>query len=124
MDEIRKERMRQFLGKKVSIVIDRPMGSAHPEHPHMIYPVNYGYLPDIVGGDGEAQDVYLLGVHKPVLTYDAIVISVIFRMDDNEDKLVAAPVGMTFSKDDIRDITAFQEQYFQIEIEMIDGGCR
>ncbi len=32
-----------FLGKKVTVTIDRPKGSMHPKHGFM-YPVNYGYI--------------------------------------------------------------------------------
>ena len=58
--------LQKFLGKEVNIVIDRPLGSAHPKHDDIIYSVNYGYIPDTVSGDGEEIDVYLLGVSVPV----------------------------------------------------------
>ena len=34
----------QYLGKEVSIIIDRPLGSKHPKH-GFVYEVNYGYVP-------------------------------------------------------------------------------
>ena len=37
------------------------MGSYHPRHKNLYYPVNYGYVDGVVGGDGEDQDIYLLG---------------------------------------------------------------
>lgn len=40
------------------------MGSTHPAYPDMIYPINYGSIPEVFGGDGEELDVYLLGVDK------------------------------------------------------------
>ena len=110
--------MEVYLGKTVQITIDRPIGSAHPQYPDTVYPVNYGYLPDVSGGDGEAQDVYLLGVSEPVEQYTAKVIALISRQDDNEDKLVAAPENMIFTLKQIRQATAFQEQYFHTEIRM------
>lgn len=60
--EERKAQVKSYLGKTVDIIIDRPMGSAHPKYPEVIYPVNYGYIPDVLGGDGEELDVYLLGM--------------------------------------------------------------
>ncbi|MYA76154.1 MAG: inorganic pyrophosphatase, partial [Gemmatimonadetes bacterium] len=44
-----------FIGKIVDIEIDRPMGSRHPEH-DLIYPVNFGLVPGVLGLDGEELD--------------------------------------------------------------------
>ena len=107
-----------YLGKTVQITVDRPVGSSHPTYPDTVYPVNYGYISGIMGGDGEAQDVYLLGVSTPVEQYTAKVIAVIHREDDHEDKLVAAPEGMIFTVQEIRRIVAFQEQYFRSKITL------
>ena len=115
----RKNDARSFLGKTVHIKIDRPLGSTHPKHQNIVYPVNYGYLPHMIGGDGEEMDVYLLGVDIPVKEYTAQIIAVIYRHDDDEDKLVAAPLGVRFTAEDIRKATAFQEQYFDSEIEIL-----
>ena len=40
----------------VKVIVDRKMGTYHPEHPDLYYPINYGYIPDVMGGDGEEQD--------------------------------------------------------------------
>ena len=58
----------------------------------------------------------MLGVREPVAEYTARVIAVIHRYDDVEDKLVAAPEGMTFTKDEIKSAVEFQEQYFNSEV--------
>ena len=110
--------MDTYLGQTVHIKIDRPIGSRHPKYPDLVYPVNYGYLPGCPGGDGEEQDVYLLGVDAPVTEYTAKVIAVVYREDDEEDKLVAAPVGMTFTKRQIYARVRFQEQYYQSKIKL------
>ena len=110
-----------YLGKEVEIKIDRPLGSTHPKHKSIVYPINYGYIEGVIGGDGEELDVYLLGVNIPVTEYKATVIAVIHRLDDNEDKLVAAPRGMTFTKEQILKSVYFQEQYFKSEIEVLNG---
>lgn len=49
---------KDILHKPIEVVIDRPMGSFHPEHKDLYYPVNYGYVEGILGGDQEEQDVY------------------------------------------------------------------
>ena len=105
-----------YLGKEVEIKIDRPSGSTHPKHKNIVYHINYGYIEGVIGGDGEELDVYLLGVNIPVTEYKATVIAVIHRLNDNEDKLVAAPRGMTFTKEQILKSVYFQEQYFKSEI--------
>ena len=107
-----------YLGKEVEIKIDRPLGSTHPKHKSIVYSVNYGYIPDVIGGDGEELDVYLLGVNTPVTEYKATVIAVIHRLNDNEDKLVAAPKGLAYYKEQILEAVRFQEQYFESEIFM------
>ena len=107
-----------ILGKKFEIKIDRPIGSAHPKHPDIIYPINYGFVENLMGGDGEEQDVYLLGVNEKVMEYECKVIGVVHRLNDNEDKWVACPVNMDFSRDEILKGIYFQEQFYKSEIFM------
>lgn len=106
----------QIIGKTVSVTVDRPLGSAHPQHKDMIYPVNYGYVAGIIAPDGEEQDAYILGVSEPLSAFTGTVIAVIRRINDAEDKWVVAPDGVTFTKEENAEKTRFQEQYFQIEI--------
>ncbi len=47
------------IGRTVKGTVDRPIGTAHPSDPEMIYPINYGYVNGVFAGDGEEQDVYL-----------------------------------------------------------------
>lgn len=106
-----------ILGKLVHVTVDRPLGSTHPDYPDMIYPVNYGYAEEIPGGDGEEQDVYILGIPHPVTEFTGPVIAVIHREDDMEDKWVCAHENMDFTLDEIRNQTAFQEKYFKSSFE-------
>ena len=101
-----------YLGKNVSIVIDRKLGTKHPKH-GFIYMVNYGYVPNTISGDGEELDVYLLGVFEPVDEFIGKVIAVIHRTNDDDDKLVVVPDDRKYSVDAIRALTEFQEQYFE-----------
>ena len=106
-----------LMGKTVDITIDRPIGHIHVTKGITLhYSLNYGYLPGITGGDGEEQDVYVLGVDIPLKAVRARIIGAIRRADDNEDKLVAAPEGMRFSEEQIREATWFVEQYFDSTI--------
>lgn len=85
---LRKALVKSYLGKTVNIKIDRPIGSIHPKHPGLIYPINYGYIPNIFGGDGEELDVYLLGIDVPIQECTARIIGIVHRHNDVEDKLV------------------------------------
>lgn len=115
--EERKALARSYLGKTVRIGIDRPIGYVHKKD--IIYPINYGYIPGVLGGDGEEMDVYLLGVDFPVKEFDAHIIAIIHREDDVEDKLVGAPEGVTFTADEIAAAVYFQEQYYRSYIETV-----
>ena len=103
----------------VTIIIDRPMGTYHPNHSDLYYPINYGYIPGTLAPDGEEQDAYLLGVEEPVDTFTGRIIALIHREDDVEDKWVVAPEGMTFTQEQIRSAVHFQEQFFRSSIRLL-----
>ena len=105
-----------MIGSKVHVVIDRPLGSVHPKHKNIVYEVNYGYVPNVIGGDGEEQDVYILGVDKPLAEFDGIVIAIVHRNNDNETKWIVVPENKNFSDEEIIHSINFQEKYFDIAI--------
>lgn len=107
-----------MIGQTVKVTIDRPLGSFHPNHPDIYYPVNYGYVEGIIAPDGEEQDVYILGVNEPLKEFTGRVIAVIHRFDDVEEKWVAAPENVTFTKEEIMEQVRFQERYFKSEVRM------
>ncbi|MBN1641086.1 MAG: inorganic diphosphatase [Anaerolineae bacterium] len=102
---------RSYLNQRVTVHIDRPLGSHHPEY-GLYYPVNYGYLPGVPAPDGEPLDAYVLGIDVPLAAFTGRCIAVIHRLDDDDDKLVVVPEGLALSDDEIRAQTHFQEQYF------------
>jgi inorganic pyrophosphatase len=107
-----------FLGKLVTVKIDRPLGSKHPKW-GFAYLVNYGYIPDTKSADGEEIDAYVLGVKEPLKEFTGKCIAVIHRTDDDDDKLVIALEGTDFSDDEIRAMTNFQEKYFNSVINSL-----
>jgi inorganic pyrophosphatase len=118
--EERKAQVKSFLGKEVVIGIDRPIGYVHKkENYSLTYPINYGYIPGVLGGDDEELDVYLLGVNEPVDEYKCRIIAIAHRHNDVEDKLVGVPVGMSFTKEEVENAISFQEQYYDTEVEML-----
>ena len=117
--EERKAQVRSYLGKTVTIGIDRPIGYVHRKKDGitLTYPINYGYVPGVLGGDDEELDVYLLGVDVPVSEYTCRVIGIVHRENDVEDKLIAAPDGVSFTKEQMASAVRFQEQYYITSIE-------
>ena len=107
-----------IIGKHVAGKIDRPLGSRHPRHPDMLYPVNYGYVEHVFAGDGAEQDVYLMGADAPLRDFSGKVIAVWHRLNDVEDKWIAVPDGNTqsFSDEEIEEAIFFTEQYYVGEL--------
>lgn len=111
--EQRKRIIQELLGKTVHVTIDRPIGYLHGD---ILYPVNYGYIPGLMAGDGEEQDAYVLGVNEPLAAFDGQVVGAVCRRNDCEDKLIVAPQGMLFHQGQIAEAVHFQEQYFESHI--------
>lgn len=107
-----------MLGDIVKVTVDRPLGSCHPKHKDIYYPINYGYIEGIMAPDGEEQDAYILGVDEPVKEYVGKVIAIVHRFDDVEEKWIVAPENVSFTQDEIMEQVKFQEQYFKVEIRM------
>ena len=104
-----------YLGQMVSITIDRPLGSRHPQY-QFIYPLNYGFVPNTRSGDGEELDAYVLGVFEPLAVFIGRCIAVIHRLNDNDDKLVLVPPGKNYTDRQIQALTEFQERFFDSSI--------
>lgn len=111
---------KQYLGKEVDIVMDRQLGNKHPKW-GFVYPVNYGYIPNTISGDGEELDAYVLGEFKPLERFHGIVKAIIHRTNDNDDKLIVTSPDKNYNREQIFALTEFQEQYFESEIIFQDG---
>lgn len=110
-----KANYKEFLGKRVHVIMDRPMGSKHPKW-DFIYPLNYGYIPNTISGDGEELDAYIIGVFEPLKEYNGKCVAVIHRLNDDDDKLVIVPEEKTYTKEQIKALVEFQERFFRHEI--------
>lgn len=120
-EEERKALVSSYLGKTVRIKIDRPIGYVHKKPGKtLVYPINYGYIPGVLGGDGEELDVYLLGVDEPVEEFEGRIIGIVYRQNDVEDKLIMAPAGAAFDKKTIEKQMDFQEKYYITSVEALD----
>jgi inorganic pyrophosphatase len=103
-------RISDYLGLRVTVLIDRPKGSHHPEW-GFLYEVDYGFIPNTISGDGEELDAYFLGEAHPFADAVGVCIAVIFR-PDGDDKLVVVPDGVTLTEEEIVAATRFQERFF------------
>jgi len=67
------------------ITIERPRTTAHPDYTSVVYPLDYGYVNDTLGTDGDALDVFVgrgtTGLVGAILTTD-------LRQRDREAKLL------------------------------------
>ena len=114
---------RQFLGMTVTVRIDRPLGSQHPRHDDIYYPVNYGFVPGTLSPDGAELDAYVLGVFTPVEVFTGRCIAILHRTNDHDDKLIVAPEGKRYSRSQMRALTEFQERFFASTI-IVQSGQR
>ncbi|MGM0629167.1 MAG: hypothetical protein ACQESA_01970, partial [Patescibacteria group bacterium] len=106
---------KRYLGEKVRVVFDRPLGTKHPKH-GFVYEANYGYIPGIKAPDGEDLDTYYLGIDEPLQKAEGFCIAIIHRENDDDDKLVVAPENVELSDEEILKATAFQEQWFKSRV--------
>ena len=104
-----------LLGKEVRILIDRPLGSKHPKW-NFKYTVNYGYVPGIIAPDGEELDAYVLNVDYPVKEYSGIVVAIVHRLENDDDKIVIIPENSKISDQEIETTVEFQEKWFKHSI--------
>ena len=101
----------KFLGKTVTVKVDRPLGSRHPEL-GFLYLLNYGYLSGGKASDGEELDAYILGIFEPVNQFAGKCIAVVHRIDDDDDKLIVVPGDKNYSDDQIKALIEFVESSF------------
>ena len=108
--------MKKIIGKVVKVVIDRPIGSRHPNFRNIVYEVNYGYVDGVLGGDRELQDAYVLGINIPLVEFIGEVVAIIVRKNDVETKWIVVPNGSKIADEEIISKIHFQEKYFDIKI--------
>jgi inorganic pyrophosphatase len=74
------------FGSGASVVVDRPKGSAHPEIPELIYPLDYGYLTNLRSGDGDGVDVWIGSLKHQLIT--GVICTVDVGKRDTEVKIL------------------------------------
>ena len=79
------ERLETILNES-EMVIDRPKGSTHPKYPKIVFPLDYGYLKNTSGGDGNEIDVWVGSLDNKTLNAIACTVDILKR--DTEIKLL------------------------------------
>ena len=106
----------KFIGKMVTVKVDRPLGSKHPKF-GFVYGLNYGFIPGTMAPDGEEIDAYILGVVEPVSEFTGKCVAIVHRINDDDDKLVIVSDNCPDLKDEeIKKAIFFQEQWFESRI--------
>lgn len=103
---------RKYLGKRVKLRFDQPVGSSYAPHGIDSYPINYGYVPGTLAPDGDELDAYLLNVHVPLQEAEGVCIAIIHRRDDDDDKLIVVPELVHMTDKEIMDQVRFQEHLY------------
>ncbi len=103
---------KKYLGKNVEVIIDRPIDSHHLKYDY-VYEVNYGYIANTKAPDGEEIDAYVLGIDKPLDNFTGKCVAIVHRTNDNDDKLIVVPEGISFSDEEIEKLIEFQEKWFK-----------
>ncbi|MDF2700287.1 MAG: inorganic pyrophosphatase family protein [Haloplasmataceae bacterium] len=109
--------IKDYLNQYVKIIVDRPLGSKHPKF-DFIYSLNYGYIPGTISGDGQEIDAYIIGEFESLFEFEGYVIAIIYRKNDNEEKLVVCKEKDKYTKEQIYALVEFVERFFDSYIEM------
>lgn len=107
------EMCKQYLGKKVKLVIDQAYGTTYKG---ALYTENYGYVPGTTAPDGEGLDAYFVGPKEPLREAEGVVIAIIHRLEDDDDKLIVVPEGVSLTDEEIEAAVNFREKLFVHEI--------
>lgn len=111
-----RDKLKSLLNKEITVYVDRPIGSRHPEHEELEYKVNYGYIKEVRAADKEYQDAYILGENKPLKKFTGIVIGIVARKTDDEDKLIVCDAQKKYTNAQIRKMIDFQEKYHEYKV--------
>lgn len=102
---------RKYLGRTVTVTVDRPYGSFHPHNPDVLYPLNYGYVDELISEDGEFQDAWIYGPEEPVETFRGCVAGIIYHKD-GPSRFIVCRIGEQPDRQAIMEAVAFEEQYY------------
>ena len=103
-----------ILGEKYRVIVSNPIGSELDTNNNIIFEVNYGYVEGVIDAEGERQEAYILGINKPIHSFEGRLVAIIHRTNDIGNKWVIS--NNHYSKEEIEKQVSFMEKYFNIEI--------
>lgn len=108
------------MSRLINVTIDRPIGFTNTQG--TTYPINYGYVKNILGGDGEEQDAYIISqtVNGPIETFEGVLIAIVKRHDDDETKWIISSPGEVYTTEEIYEQVKLIEQYFDSSIYLVN----
>ena len=103
-----------ILGRKCTVNVTNPIGSTLDTNPDITFAVNYGLVENEFDAAGEPQGAYILGIDKPISTFEGRLIGIIHRTNDTVNNWVVANIHL--SKEEILEKVNFMEKYFNVEV--------
>lgn len=100
---------KEYVGKEVTISIDQAYDTYYEG---TRYEQNYGYVPNTTAPDGDGLDAYFIGPQEPLTEATGTCIAIIHRYDDDDDKLILVPTGVTMTDEEIEAAVHFREQFY------------
>ena len=87
--------------KAVTVIVEHPAGSRDPENRQYVYPLNCGYVQQVLEEENRWQDACVLGVEEPVEWFDGEVKAAVHL----SDRIVwaAASPKSTFSEGKLKE---------------------
>ena len=72
------------------VCVERPVREPHPDHPTIIYPIDYGYIPGTEATDGQAVDCFIGSAPSSSAASGLVglILTTDYREGDREAKLL------------------------------------
>ncbi len=80
----------KYLGKAVTVTVDKPFGSFHEYKADVEYPCNVGYVEEILKNEGEFVEAIVYNVLEPVESFSGVVMAVVFEKESEICRLVVS----------------------------------
>lgn len=80
------------------------------------FPINCGYVQDVLDGDGKQLECYIVGINEERKEFTGKCIAILHQFDNTQDKLIVAPNDIDYTDNQIREILKFKEKNYMNEI--------
>ncbi len=98
------ERLNEYLGKNIKVTINKNLNS--------------GYFTDLKTPNNKYQNVYVIGVKKPIKEFEGKVIAIINRIDEIENILVVSYNNKKYTKEEILKLINYEDKKYKSKITL------